>query len=547
MKKINAKRRFESVNISDPADVRALDSDHPAMLAETTLFPTTIAVDGKQKLLISARENRKIGHMVTKGPWRAFPIYTLTLTERETCPKHCHMLATCYGNAMPFARRNTPGKLMEAQLERELDGLAKEHFRGFVVRLHVLGDFYSEDYVEFWRGMLRKHKALRIYGYTAHRLDAEDATNRIIAEAIANLKCAEPERFAIRWSHTVSGPERAVVIDRIPEGQRVAEGFVCPAEMDKAACCASCGLCWSPEMAHETIVFIRHGMGASKNAAIAKTANKSDGSGWRQIAPIPNLVGLGQAPDDVPEIEWVDPTSLQVEESYQRDVTAASMQRIRKIVTEWDWAHYGVPNVMWDPDTKQKHLVDGQHTMIAAATLGIPLVPILKTTSRSKARRARAFVARNDDRTAVTNLQKHHSNVVGEDPLAMRLEALCRGAGIKILKSPAPKWSWARGETVALSTLMSILAQYGDENAARVLRAVAGCAPIRADDIKAAAQLLLNPVYRDGVPEALLTKLYLEIPGHELVTKSRQEAATTGMRTWEAQVVLLYRRIVAER
>lgn len=548
MKKIHAKRRFDSVNIADPGDVRALDQDHPAMMNSTTLFPSTIAVDGKQKLLISARENRKIGHMVTKGAWRGFPIFTLTLTERDTCPQHCAMLDSCYGNSMPFARRNQPGKLMENQLERELAALASEHFRGFVVRLHVLGDFYSEDYVNFWRAMLAKHKALRIYGYTAHRVDAPDPKNRIIGEAIANMKFAEPERFAIRWSHTHSGPDRAVVIDHIPAGQRVAEGFVCPAEMDKAACCASCGLCWSPEMASETIVFIKHGMGASRNAVIAKTATAVDEQGWRRVAPIENLAQLQWDADRVlPEIVWIAPTELWIDESYQRNLTPRSIKRIQKIMAGWRWEHYGVPNVDRDRVADRLSLIDGQHTAIAAATLGIPKIPVLITETGEVRKRALAFVSRNDDRVQVTGLQKHRANVVGEDPETLEIEAACSAAGIRILRFTSPKQNYAPGETVSLTTVRLLFRQYGAVNASKVLRSVRGCAPVRADDIKAATKLLLDPIYRDAVSEETLARLHTAAAPEEIATEARRHSAMNGMRTWESQVIVLYRRVKAAR
>lgn len=73
----------------------------------------------------------------------------------------------CYGNAMPFSRRNEPGPALEAQLEAEIEQKAREHRRGFVVRLHVLGDFYSLDYVKLWRDMIARHPELHVYGYTA--------------------------------------------------------------------------------------------------------------------------------------------------------------------------------------------------------------------------------------------------------------------------------------------------------------------------------------------------------------------------------------------
>lgn len=132
-----ALRRFNSVKVSNPADVKALPDSHPAMVEKRTLFPTTV-VDAKDSpnLLVSAVNNRKIGKEVLKGPWAGKPIFTLTLEERATCPSSCFMLARCYGNAMHMARRNRHGEELEALLHAELVDLAVDHPGGFVVRKH---------------------------------------------------------------------------------------------------------------------------------------------------------------------------------------------------------------------------------------------------------------------------------------------------------------------------------------------------------------------------------------------------------------------------
>jgi hypothetical protein len=261
MTDIRDERRFKTVHKPKPDIMWGLSKDHPAMIEKRPLFQNRIsrARDTASSLLVSGGNNRKIGNMVSKGAWRGFPIYTLTLAERTTCPAHCPIMRECYGNGMQWPRRLLPGSDLTNGLKIELYRLDKKHPGGFVVRLHVLGDFYSPEYVAFWHNMLIDYPALHIYGYTAHRLDAPDPRNALIGYAIADLKAEFPERFVIRWSHTVPGPDRAVVIDYIPSENTVAEGLVCPAETTKAASCASCGLCWEGNFRHKSIVFIKHG------------------------------------------------------------------------------------------------------------------------------------------------------------------------------------------------------------------------------------------------------------------------------------------------
>jgi hypothetical protein len=51
-----------------------------------------------------------------------------------------------YGNSMNWARRIKHGREFEERLWEELADKQAKHPRGFLVRLHILGDFYSTDY-----------------------------------------------------------------------------------------------------------------------------------------------------------------------------------------------------------------------------------------------------------------------------------------------------------------------------------------------------------------------------------------------------------------
>src|SRR6185437_6327834 len=121
--------------------------------------------------LKTGANNRKLADKrraeVMTGRWRGMPIYALTLPERETGPDYCPLLRSCYGNRMDRAHRMRPGPELEARLAAEVKILDIRHGKGFVVRLHVLGDFYSPEYVELWRRLLRQYPTLHVWGYTA--------------------------------------------------------------------------------------------------------------------------------------------------------------------------------------------------------------------------------------------------------------------------------------------------------------------------------------------------------------------------------------------
>jgi hypothetical protein len=123
--------------------------------------------------LVSGHNSAKIGARIRKGPWRGFPIYTLTLEERATCPSTCTLWRECYGNAMPFARRHEHGPMLIDYLECEIAQKARMHPKGFAVRAHVLGDFWSEEYVREWHRWVAAVPQLHVWGYTAHKVDSE--------------------------------------------------------------------------------------------------------------------------------------------------------------------------------------------------------------------------------------------------------------------------------------------------------------------------------------------------------------------------------------
>jgi hypothetical protein len=238
-------RRFHGVANSDGPKI-VLEPHDPRYRAGTTVFPTTVIPAAKlPRLLKSGHNSRKIGKEVAKGWLRGAPIFTLTLEERATCPRTCPVFASCYGNNMPFAHRIHDDGTLTRRLWGELASLNAEHPNGFLVRLHVLGDLYSPEYVDFWRQALDDFPALNIFGFTARQ--PGDPIGRAVIELVRDRY----ERFRIRFSGLAMEEDGAVVVDRKEE----AIGVICPAELDPDRCCATCALCWN---SNKTISFLRH-------------------------------------------------------------------------------------------------------------------------------------------------------------------------------------------------------------------------------------------------------------------------------------------------
>ena len=247
------KRRFEKQFKARPWKVGALRSDHPAVIEKTTIFPSKVVdVKDSPRLLVSGQNSRKLGDRVVKGPWAGMPIYSLTLEERATCPETCHHWRTCYGNGMPRARRHRHGVELVEALGKELYDMSVQFPDGFVVRLHQLGDFYSNEYVCSWRLWLNEISALRVFGYTAHGPKSK------IGLAVGELNRVFGDRCVIRFSDATPQIMGATTIWREARGQ-VEEGTVCPAQTGDTDCCGTCGLCWHPNMKSRCIVFMAHG------------------------------------------------------------------------------------------------------------------------------------------------------------------------------------------------------------------------------------------------------------------------------------------------
>lgn len=233
--------------MSSPARMPA--ADHPAFTKARTLFPSTVAAPAdRTRVLISGFNSPKTGRLITKGRWKGFPIYTLTLEERATCPTSCVHWRSCFGNQMHFAVRIRHGDDLHTKLQEEVCALAGEHPKGFAVRLHVLGDFYSVEYVDLWRLLLIAYPQLHVFGFTA-RWQRDDP----IAVALIKLAMDRWDRFAMRFSNAPVDQCSTVSIEH--PLQKPADAIVCPQQLGTTQACATCALCWQSK---RRIAFVRH-------------------------------------------------------------------------------------------------------------------------------------------------------------------------------------------------------------------------------------------------------------------------------------------------
>lgn len=233
-------------------EVFSLSPFSDAVQEKRTLFPSTVvsAIDSP-RLFVSGRNSPKLGDKIHKGDWKGRPLFSLTLEERATCPTSCHHFLSCYGSSMPMSRRHRADADLIPAIAQELGTLSTKYPRGFVVRLHQLGDFYSVEYVAAWRKYLKLFPALHAFGYTAWPRETP------IGRAVDTLTREHWLRFAIRRStRDEYGPRTAASVSAPTTKNDV---IMCPAQSGKSDSCSHCGLCWSPAAKHRPIGFLTHG------------------------------------------------------------------------------------------------------------------------------------------------------------------------------------------------------------------------------------------------------------------------------------------------
>ena len=202
----------------------------------STRYQKSIKPPEGSTVLKPGRNNKKLGYKITKGKHKGKYLYSLTLTERDTCPTSCHHWDDCYGNNMPFAHRFQHGKELEDKLDDEISKLVRKHNKGILVRLHVLGDFYSPEYVFHWSSLLNKYPTLSVYGYTARYDDS-------IAAAIALSDMVQGDRWDIRYSKNKDYSD-AVQFTYAADESFTGDFFDCPEQTGKVDSCADCAACW---------------------------------------------------------------------------------------------------------------------------------------------------------------------------------------------------------------------------------------------------------------------------------------------------------------
>lgn len=252
----------------------------------------------------------------------------------------------------------------------------------------------------------------------------------------------------------------------------------------------------------------------------------------RRIAPIP-YPGL-VTPDlgERPAIEWVAPTDLYVDGTYQRDLSKRSMQLITKMLGQFAWNRMKLPIVVRTGG--KLHVIDGQHTAIVAATLKISEIPIFIVRAENLDERARAFVGHNTDRITVAPLDIYRALVASGDPEAVTVEQVCQRAKIR-MRQINQSTTVAEGDTMAVGTVRNLVKRRGALLARQVLEVLvkAKRMPITAPEIVAVDHVVCE-IHR-GIDLERLARI-IRIDGDSGLMGAQSHAKIAKMPVWRALI-----------
>lgn len=240
-----------------------------------------------------------------------------------------------------------------------------------------------------------------------------------------------------------------------------------------------------------------------------------------------------------PSTRVLKAADLCVDPAYQRDLSSKSVRLIRKLVEEWDWRRFKVPVVTRVDD--QWHVIDGQHTAIAAVTHGgIEELEVLVVEAGDRSDRAGAFIGHNRDRVQITNSQLFFAAAAAGDEDVLTALQICERAGACVLRNPSPGRPFRPGELIAIAALMQLVKRRTAVKARTVIETLVRirAAPITADLIKAVDMVLHDRNYGEVDPEEIVAAF--EKYGAVLTAKSVELALAKAIPRARAMGVVLY-------
>lgn len=226
------------------------------------------------------------------------------------------------------------------------------------------------------------------------------------------------------------------------------------------------------------------------------------------------------------QLQWLPIASLVVDETYQRPLAQQGERTVRTIIAKFDWRMFA-PVVVSPIPGGQYAIVDGQHRTTAAAACGHEQVPCAVIMA-DRQTQAVAFGAINGVVTKVSRHHQYKAAIAAGDPMALRIAAVTKTAGVRVLFANKQASDMKPGETLALTVIKKAVELHGDAITARALKSIVASAGdlggyLRAPIIAAVVAVLAD--HSDWNDERRLAASFEQIDLEETWRKGNAAAA----------------------
>lgn len=165
-------------------------------------------------------------------------------------------------------------------------------------------------------------------------------------------------------------------------------------------------------------------------------------------------------PGSAPQLNWLEISSLVIDEAYQRDLKTDNWKAIRKIAANFRWSMFS-PVFVAPIEGGAYAIIDGQHRAHAAAICGFKQVPC-QIVQMSRNEQAAAFAAVNGTVTKVTAGQVLKAAVMAGEPWALRMVGIAEAGGCKVMFYNATPTNKKPTRIFALAGFRKLIECHGD-------------------------------------------------------------------------------------
>ena len=212
-----------------------------------------------QKYAMPSNQNSKLGYMLNFS----LPASTTCPGQTVWCEKNCYANKNTYVFSQPREKyirnyhKTLKGDFVEQMLgQGNMRTFNNNERKKKVLRLHVSGDFYNNEYIEKWIQIVEASPDWSFYGYTkSWRIpemqpkleELRDIDNIILFASTDATSGIPPE-----------GWKEAAIAGQEQKDTSKARFLTCPQQLKKRASCTACKVCYKAKSLKSNVRFIVH-------------------------------------------------------------------------------------------------------------------------------------------------------------------------------------------------------------------------------------------------------------------------------------------------